>query len=260
MEFMRHLQLASWIRSSALTCLLPAAKPEDKPLRIKRGHRKPSILTSFEANPVAGSTFINQNLATLSPSSDAFAHHAEHKDGRHQDPSASRSNPASDMNGVSSLKPPKKPSTAFEIYAAARRDELKDKQKCQQKSPEDDAIPIDIDEEITTSWNNLPEDEKEAFHARERSETEQYKKDKEEYEMRSSKAGKASKNSNLFRVEKDSDSKIAISEKTVKQESSSSKEGDEESSPKAALKRESQDEDVEMMNYYTDQEQADAEA
>jgi non-histone protein 10 len=48
-------------------------KPKEKPLRTKRGHRKPSFLTDLPDGR-SGATFIQQGPVTISPSSDAFSH------------------------------------------------------------------------------------------------------------------------------------------------------------------------------------------
>lgn len=49
-------------------------KPKEKPLRTKRGHRKPSFLTDLPDGRSGGATFIQQGPVTISPSSDAFSH------------------------------------------------------------------------------------------------------------------------------------------------------------------------------------------
>jgi non-histone protein 10 len=54
-------------------------QPKEKPLRTKRGHRKPEFLSNL-GDGSTGSAFIQQGPVTLSPSSDAFSH-------THPDPS-----------------------------------------------------------------------------------------------------------------------------------------------------------------------------
>lgn len=51
-------------------------QPKEKPLRTKRGHRKPNFLTTDMGDGRIGSTFIQQGPVTISPSSDAFSHTA----------------------------------------------------------------------------------------------------------------------------------------------------------------------------------------
>ncbi|KAJ5054484.1 uncharacterized protein L3040_000758 [Drepanopeziza brunnea f. sp. 'multigermtubi'] len=52
----------------------PPPSPKEKPLRIKRGHRKPDFLHTELGDGRLGSTFAQQGPVTLSPSSDAFSH------------------------------------------------------------------------------------------------------------------------------------------------------------------------------------------
>ncbi|PMD40534.1 hypothetical protein L207DRAFT_512005 [Hyaloscypha variabilis F] len=52
----------------------PPPTPKEKPLRTKRGHRKPDFLTSDVGDGRPGTAFIQQGPVTLSPSSDAFSH------------------------------------------------------------------------------------------------------------------------------------------------------------------------------------------
>ncbi|KAJ2905588.1 uncharacterized protein MKZ38_004882 [Zalerion maritima] len=265
----------------------PPPTPKEKPLRIKRGHRKPSILQNFEANPVAGSTFINQNLATLSPSSDAFSHPVEHKDGHHKDLPSLRTNTGPTTNGASSAmapQSPKKPQTAFEMYADTMRDELKSKQDKQEQQDDDDspAASINVEEELATAWKNLTDDEKEVFHEREQVELEKHKKEKDEYEAEKEKEAEkeeereaekdkeeAAKKDTGDRQEEvskeveagteaESNSKSAAADKDVKTEPDADE--DTGANPKTPVssdpsKRAPQDEDVEMANEDTDQEQ-----
>lgn len=55
-------------------------QPQEKPIRNKRGHRKPDFLATELGDGRPGSTFIQQGPVTLSPSSDAFSHTHTHPD------------------------------------------------------------------------------------------------------------------------------------------------------------------------------------
>ncbi|KAI2639478.1 hypothetical protein GGS26DRAFT_540394 [Hypomontagnella submonticulosa] len=150
----------------------PPPTPKDKPLRTKRGHRKPSLLPVSEpAGPSA--TFINQNLNTLSPSSDAFSHsQLDHKD-------PSRGN----TNGVG--KRPKRPSNAFEIYCNDTRPILQAQHKDKIAAGE-----FRLEEELARGWKDLPESEKKQFQARYEEELEKYKEAVEEYKRGAKDAGR----------------------------------------------------------------------
>ncbi|KAJ2990532.1 hypothetical protein NUW58_g2900 [Xylaria curta] len=127
----------------------PPPTPQDKPLRTKRGHRKPSLLPSNDGGNTLGATLISQHLTTLSPSSDGFSHsqlESQKEQGRA-------------TNGAA--KPPKRPSNAFEIYCNDTRPVLQTAHK--------DAIAAGefrLEEELARGWKDLPEKEKEEFQAR----------------------------------------------------------------------------------------------
>ncbi|KAI1144342.1 hypothetical protein F5Y05DRAFT_24420 [Hypoxylon sp. FL0543] len=142
----------------------PPPTPKDKPLRTKRGHRKPSLLPGSEPGAGPSSTFINQNLTTLSPSSDAFSHsQLDQKDhGR------------SGTNGVA--KRPKRPSNAFEIYCNDTRPILQAQHKDKIAAGE-----FRLEEELARGWKDLPEKEKEEFQVRYEQELAQYKEAVEEF-------------------------------------------------------------------------------
>lgn len=52
----------------------PPPTPKEKPLRTKRGHRKPDFMTSEVSEGRSGNTLSTHGPATISPSSDAFSH------------------------------------------------------------------------------------------------------------------------------------------------------------------------------------------
>lgn len=65
--FLLHLLMIT----DKLTCDI---QPKEKPLRTKRGHRKPDFLTTDLGDGRPGSAFVNAGPTTYSPSSDAFSH------------------------------------------------------------------------------------------------------------------------------------------------------------------------------------------
>ncbi len=134
-------------------------QPQERPLRTKRGHRKPSLLANLETVAAPGSTFINQNLQTLSPSSDAFSH--THADSQTQ---------AKEPRANGDAKAPKRPSTAFELYCAEARPALKAKDGS-----------VNVEEELARGWKDLPASQKEEFEATYERELAKYKKAKEEF-------------------------------------------------------------------------------
>ncbi|KAF2963650.1 hypothetical protein GQX73_g9920 [Xylaria multiplex] len=144
----------------------PPPTPQDKPLRTKRGHRKPSLLPGNDGGNTLGATFISQHLTTLSPSSDGFSH-AQLESQKEQ----SRA-----TNGA--VKPPKRPSNAFEIYCNDTRPVLQTQHK--------DAIAAGefrIEEELARGWKDLAEKEKEEFQQRYERELVQWKEAKESFKQ-----------------------------------------------------------------------------
>ncbi|KAI1505413.1 hypothetical protein F5X99DRAFT_367892 [Biscogniauxia marginata] len=144
----------------------PPPTPQDKPLRTKRGHRKPSLLPSGEGSNSANATFINQNLNTLSPSSDAFSHSQMD----------SQKDQGRGANGAA--KPPKRPSNAFEIYCNDQRPLLQAQHKEKIAAGE-----FRLEEELARGWKDLPEKEKEEFQARYEQELSQWKEARETYKQ-----------------------------------------------------------------------------
>ena len=142
-------------------------QPKEKPLRTKRGHRKPSLLANLEGGSAPGATFINQNVQTLSPSSDAFSH--THAEGSQKEAAGSKA------NGVGK---PKKPSTAFELYCSDTRPTL----------AKGDG---NVEEELAKGWKDLPEKEKEEYQARYDKAMSQYQKDKDAYAQKATAETKA---------------------------------------------------------------------
>ncbi|KAF4870310.1 hypothetical protein CGCSCA1_v010566 [Colletotrichum siamense] len=146
----------------------PPPTPQEKPLRTKRGHRKPSVLAEIDAaakndspNPQS------QNAATVSPSSETFSH-----------AHAAESQASARTNGVA--KPPKRPGNAFELFCSDSRPAFEEKKK-------DDAD-LNIDEELARAWKDLPEAEKEEFQARSDQEMAKYQKEKDAFAAKSKSA------------------------------------------------------------------------
>jgi non-histone protein 10 len=137
-------------------------QPKEKPLRTKRGHRKPEFLSSL-GDGTAGSAFIQQGPVTLSPSSDAFSH-------THPDPSQTirTSTPQAQTqtskrqlpNGhkYTAPGPPKSnleraPKNAFDLYCKDMRSVLAEKHT---KEIADDSF--EIEGALARGWNALDED------------------------------------------------------------------------------------------------------
>ncbi|KAI1484994.1 hypothetical protein F5X96DRAFT_661840 [Biscogniauxia mediterranea] len=144
----------------------PPPTPQDKPLRTKRGHRKPSLLPNAEGSNSANTTFINQNLTTLSPSSDAFSHSQID----------SQKDQSRGSNGAA--KPPKRPSNAFEIYCNDTRPRLQAEHKDEIAAGE-----FRLEEELARGWKDLPEKEKEEFQSRYEQELSQWKEARDTYKQ-----------------------------------------------------------------------------
>lgn len=151
--------------------LLPdRQQPQDKPLRSKRGHRKPSIVAALESGaPGPPPTFINQSVHNLSPSSEAFSQNATGTGGdaasSSQPPkegSAQRANGESGESSSSATnKTAKKTDGAFELYAAENR-------AAALESKKDD---VTVDEELAQRWKELPQSQKDEYTAKDKETT-----------------------------------------------------------------------------------------
>ncbi|KAK4239620.1 Non-histone protein 10 [Achaetomium macrosporum] len=200
--------------STLIDTVNPPSQPKEKPLRIKRGHRKPSALTNLEApssvsTAGAGSTFISQNLLLQSPSSDAF--------------SATQLGD-SKTNGVHK-GPPKKPGNAFDLYCDETRPSLKDKAK---------EGGTNMEEELSRRWKDLPDSQRDEYQALADRQMAEYEKEKDAYDAEA----KASSDS------------AKTDEGNGKAESTES----ERPAGADGRSVSRQQEDVEMTNYDTDQE------
>ncbi|KAG9237007.1 putative HMG box-containing protein C10F6.08c [Amylocarpus encephaloides] len=139
----------------------PPPTPKEKPLRTKRGHRKPSFLANLgEAS--AGSTFIQQGPVTLSPSSDAFSHTLPESTAvRNSTPQAVASKRLLATNGVATIAsgpastPPRKIKSAFDSYCNESRSLL---QTNNRRALADGTF--DIEEALARGWRDLGEEQK----------------------------------------------------------------------------------------------------
>lgn len=205
---------------------LPLRQPQDKPLRSKRGHRKPSVVASLEPSNGPPPTFINSSVHNLSPSSDAFSHSVTAGEGatsqQLKEPTAARSNGVSG----SSSKAAKKPSSAFELYCSDNRS----------AALESKAEGVSVEEELARGWKDLSESQREEYKAREKADAED-KDDKDDKE-------KDNKEKEEEEEEEDRDKDKEEKEKGVKDK-------EEKAERPAASQTEdppAQDEDVDMEN------------
>ncbi|KAF9872611.1 hmg box protein [Colletotrichum karsti] len=150
----------------------PPPTPQEKPLRTKRGHRKPSVLAEIDSAAAKNNSPNpnSQNAATVSPSSETFSHT--------QNAGDSQASASARTNGVA--KPPKRPGNAFEMYCADSRPALEEKKV-------DDAD-VNIDEELARGWKDLPEADKDEFQNRSEQEMAKYQKEKDAYAAKSKSA------------------------------------------------------------------------
>ncbi|KAK2070129.1 hypothetical protein P8C59_004654 [Phyllachora maydis] len=211
----------------------PPTQPKEKPLRIKRGHRKPSILANTEAPPSANATFISQNPQTLSPSSDTFSTQ------QHQSQqTVGRTNGSAAINGKGAAgglpARPQKPPTAFELFCAEARSHLDERAKDSRQGPGGE-------EELARVWKEeLAEDQRTGYEAKREMELARYEKAKADYEIALSKEEAA------LAAKEGAD---VDDEEAVRQENGVAAAAGRDDAPRAT-----QDEDVEMTNYDTDQE------
>ncbi|KAJ4392148.1 hypothetical protein N0V93_005771 [Gnomoniopsis smithogilvyi] len=140
----------------------PPPTPQEKPLRSKRGHRKPSVVATLDPNgPPA--TFVSQGAHNLSPSSDAFSHSVTAGEGASSQ--QLKDLPEQRSNGVgssssSSNKAAKKPTTAFDLYARDNREQ----------ASESKADGVTVEEELARGWKDLPEGQRDEYKAKEKAE------------------------------------------------------------------------------------------
>ncbi|KAL2024628.1 hypothetical protein VTK56DRAFT_6829 [Thermocarpiscus australiensis] len=197
----------------------PPPTPQEKPLRIKRGHRRLSALTSLEAassSSLAGAapgsaTFISQNHRVHSPSSDAFS--------AAQQPDAGKTNSGS--------KAPKKPGSAFDLYCDENRASVKEKSKDGDANEE---------EELSRRWKDLSESQRSEYQARADRQMADYVKARDAHD------GKRNAGDGGGKADSDGTAEVIESGRSAARAGA-----DERASQQ-------QQEDVEMTNYDTDQE------
>lgn len=205
-------------------------------MRLKRGHRKPSLLADVDTPPAAGSgaagttTSANAGPKAQSPSSDAPSQNIGAKDGAVTAPRPGSAAGAGGGGGGSSTSsqranglprgggsgPPRKPGNAFELYCADARPAL----AARSSSRQDGEAAVNVEEELARGWKDLPDAEREAFQERQERELAAYQKEKEAYTLKMKEAAEAT----------------------------------EAGEPKEDKDAPARDEDVEMANYDTDQE------
>lgn len=135
----------------------PPPTPKDKPLRIKRGHRKQSLFPDG-LGPEAGSSFISANMGRgLSPTNSEALSHVDHP---HRNDTA--------------LKKLKRPSNAFEIYCNDLRPVLQAKNKEKIAAGE-----FRLEEELARGWKDLGEAEKKEFQSRYEEELAKWREDRD---------------------------------------------------------------------------------
>ncbi|KND95112.1 hypothetical protein TOPH_00549 [Tolypocladium ophioglossoides CBS 100239] len=118
-------------------------KPKDKPLRIKRGHRKSAANDGDAKGGPAGSF-----KEPASPTSETQSHPPESQAKRGESATGS-------ANGVS--KPSRGATSAFDLYCIEERPNLEAKNK------EDGDGDANVDEELSRGWDELPEADKDEF-------------------------------------------------------------------------------------------------
>ncbi|KAM7222439.1 Non-histone protein 10 [Rhypophila decipiens] len=216
-------------------------QPKEKPLRIKRGHRKPSMLAgnneSGTPSAAGGPSFISQNnLRSQSPSSDTFStrHHG--------------------LNGAA----PKRPGNAFELYCDETREALKEKSK--DKEDQDQDGDVNMEDELEQGWKDLDDSQREEYEARNQEAKEAYDQKRKEREAAAALAASA-------RGGSQSDD-AGGGDKTADKNGGATRDATEERDPTEQQhhrrqRQQTQDEDeddrqaqedVEMGNYDTDQE------
>jgi len=124
-------------------------------------------MTGLDSGAAAGTTFINNSLQTISPSSDAFSHGPLDSQSQTQQTQTQKE---ARTNGTA--KGPKRPSNAFELYCNDTRPGLKEKAK------EDSSL--NVEEELARGWKDLPDEQREEFQTRYDEELAKYKQAKEE--------------------------------------------------------------------------------
>ncbi|TAQ88355.1 hypothetical protein B7494_g3305 [Chlorociboria aeruginascens] len=140
----------------------PPPTPKEKPLRTKRGHRKPSFLNTL-GDSRASSAFVQQGPVTLSPSSDAFSHTHPESNLPYQAAQSSKRPLPSSTNGhsVPVSTPPRKPRNAFDLYCNDTRSVM----MVQNRQAMAEGT-FDIERALAIGWRDLAPEAAEEFHRR----------------------------------------------------------------------------------------------
>ncbi|EEY22827.1 conserved hypothetical protein [Verticillium alfalfae VaMs.102] len=239
-------------RRQTARILLTPSQPKEKPLRTKRGHRKPSLLADIDAaatKSAAASPLVNQHPVTQSPSSETFSHAQGNAD-----------------------------SAAAAASATTNGNRAPALQKTREDKPDEDATHT-IEEELARGWKDLSDDAKEAFQSRYDDALAQYQKDKAEYDAskaaETAAAADAAAGRTAASAEPEAETKDEAAEKSESlpealknkdDEDDKNDKADKEDEAKAATEADkaaskspvptpapAQDEDVEMTNYDTEE-------
>ncbi|KAK6849453.1 HMG box protein [Apiospora arundinis] len=155
----------------------PPPTPEDKPLRVKRGHRKNSLVPGGDRETgSAGPSFVHQTLRGLSPGSE-FSH---------GDSFSGRPTNGHGHHHVSVPKPPKRPSNAFEIYCNDMRPVLQAKHKDEIAAGE-----FRLEEELARGWKDLPQAEQDEFQKRYQEELTKWRESRDAFRRAKKGGGRA---------------------------------------------------------------------
>jgi len=144
----------------------PPPTPKEKPLRTKRGHRRPDFLTTELGDGRPGSAFIQQGPVTLSPSSDAFSHTHTHPDAlRNSTPQTQPKPPKRQLASNGSLAPAtdlafsgitaRRPKSPFDLYCNETKTSLFDKAM---RDPT-----FDMNAALAKGWSSLDGDKKDEY-------------------------------------------------------------------------------------------------
>lgn len=156
--------------SSGVHSMLPdltILQPKEKPLRVKRGHRKPSFLHDASNGPLFNPN--NPNAPPLSPSSESFSHQNPSREPLPMPASANRPRPSITNGSTQTLRPspPKKAPSAWEIFAMSTRARLEHEHR---QDIADRTYDVDI--ELASMWNKMDPQEKEYYYAQQMQEAE----------------------------------------------------------------------------------------
>ncbi|PBP21815.1 HMG box protein [Diplocarpon rosae] len=144
----------------------PPPTPKEKPLRTKRGHRKPDFLLA----ELPGSTFIQQGPGTISPSSDAFSHnHPELFRNMTPQSQTAPKRPfpsngtyiAAAPSSIPAVAQSRHPRNAFDLFCNETRPLIVGEIRSETLESTSD-----VEAALLREWSNLDPDKKEIFHHR----------------------------------------------------------------------------------------------